>query len=319
MVLRRSLLQLLYELEGEVRLLMKLMKKTRNQFISIALSLLMVLALPVSAFASDFKYIHDPMQNELVKNEILVNPDAVFGFSPNPASERLGAFAKYDWTDEKVVLPISNERVIYHERVENELLALLDIGKKNGDSVEDIARALSERRNTIRLEEAEAAGTLEETKQSNLDNYGNENGQTPEYRFEKYGSWETVASKAFSTNVAIDVCLGLYDKYYDVYGVTDDLFATSANSFSIKKTSVTIKRKTLRKKNQSFFIKGRDAVGKVTYKPANTASQKALSVNTKGKVTVKKRTPDGTYKIKVTANGNQYFKKKTISITIRVK
>jgi hypothetical protein len=293
--------------------------KTKNQFISIALSLLMVLALPVSIFASDFKYIHDPMQNEHVKNEVLVDPDAVFGFSPNPDSERLGVFAKYDWTDEKVVLPMSNEREIYHERVENELLALLDAGKRRGDSVEDIARILSERRDTIRLEEAEAAGTLEETKKSNLEKYGNEKGPTPEYRFAKYGSWETVASKAFSTNVAIDVCLGLYDKYYDAYGVTNDLFATSANPFSIKKTSVTIKKKTLRKKNQSFSIKGQDAVGKVTYKPANAASKKVLSVNPKGKVTVKKRTHDGTYKVNVTANGNQYFTKKTITVMIKIK
>jgi len=56
-----------------------------------------------------------------------------------------------------------------------------------------------------------------------------------------------------------------------------------------------------------FYIKGKNAVGKVTYKPVNTATKKVLTVNSKGKVTVKKRTPAGTYKIKATANGNNYF------------
>ena len=47
--------------------------------------------------------------------------------------------------------------------------------------------------------------------------YGNENGGTPEYYYEKYGSWETVLEKALSTNAGADACLGLYDKYYDTY------------------------------------------------------------------------------------------------------
>ena len=56
------------------------------------------------------------------------------------------------------------DREDYHERVESELMTLLEKGKKKGNTVEKIARTLSKRRNEIRLEEAEALGTLDETK-----------------------------------------------------------------------------------------------------------------------------------------------------------
>ena len=58
---------------------------------------------------------------------------------------------------------------------------------------------------------------LEKLKQSNLESFGNENGGTPDYFYAKYGSWETVIEKAFSTNAGADACLGLYDLYYDTY------------------------------------------------------------------------------------------------------
>ena len=35
--------------------------------------------------------------------------------------------------------------------------------------------------------------------------------------YEKYGSWSTVLSKALSTNIGMDACLGLYDTYYSLY------------------------------------------------------------------------------------------------------
>ena len=52
--------------------------------------------------------------------------------------------------------------------------------------------------------------------------YGNELGPTPEYLFEQYGSWETVITKAFSSNPGMDACLGLYDEMFDTYLIPDE-------------------------------------------------------------------------------------------------
>ena len=90
--------------------------------------------------------------------------------------------------------------------------------KTAGASVKDIAIMVSIRRNEIRLESyKDDPEGLAKVKKSNLENYGNENGGTPEFFYNKYGSWETVIEKALSVNAGADACLGLYDEYYDVY------------------------------------------------------------------------------------------------------
>lgn len=45
----------------------------------------------------------------------------------------------------------------------------------------------------------------------------------------------------------------------------------------------------------------------------NKTAKKFLSVHLNGKVTVKKGTPAGTYIVKVTARGNKYYNKKTVT------
>ncbi len=54
-------------------------------------------------------------------------------------------------------------------------------------------------------------------KESNRKAYGHEEGPTPDELFEKYGSWTTVLQKAFSPNMGMDACCGLYDEYYWLY------------------------------------------------------------------------------------------------------
>lgn len=69
-------------------------------------------------------------------------------------------------------------------------------------------------------------------------------------------------------------------------------------------------------------IKATKAKGKVTYAKVAKGSSKRLTVNAKtGKITVKKGTKRGSYKIKVkvTANGNKYFKSKSQVVTVVVK
>ena len=87
-----------------------------------------------------------------------------------------------------------------------------------GATMEDMARAVSEERNRLRLAayENDPEG-LAEVKASNLKTYGHEEGPLPEELYEKYGSWTTVLQKSFSTNMGMDACCGLYDEYYWLY------------------------------------------------------------------------------------------------------
>ena len=180
-------------------------------------TVIFIVSTAIQVSAEPSAYVHDPMDNPKAAKDIVEDPDAVYGYSPSPESERLKDYVDYDWTDPALVEEMRKQREAYHESIQ-ELYDMIDSMKANGDSVEEIARAVSNRRNGLRLEayDGDPEG-LAKVKQSNLDTYGNENGGTPEYFFEKYGSWEVVLEKALSANPGADACLGLYDKYYDSY------------------------------------------------------------------------------------------------------
>ena len=167
--------------------------------------------------AAGFAYEHDPRENPEAMEDILENPEAVYGFSPDPASERLGSFAEYDWTDPEFVAEARAERLAYHESVDSMTDILYEM-REQGASIEEMARAVSEERNRIRLAsyENDPEG-LAAVKESNLKSYGHEEGPTPDELFEKYGSWTTVLQKAFGTNMGMDACCGLYDEFYWLY------------------------------------------------------------------------------------------------------
>ena len=97
------------------------------------------------------------------------------------------------------------------------------------------------------------------------------------------------------------------------------------NTLSAAAKAKTVKAKKLKKKAMtvSGAVTVKDAVGTVTYAKA-AGSAKQLSVNAKnGKITVKKKTKKGTYKIKVKVNasGNDDFfaGSKTVTVKIKVK
>ena len=164
-----------------------------------------------------FSYVHDPRENPEAMADIIENEDAVYGFSPDPESERLGAYAEYDWTDPELVAEAQKERRAYHESMES-MMDILFKMREEGASMEEMARAVSEERNRLRLEaykdDPEGLATV---KESNLKTYGHEEGPTPDELYEKYGSWTTVLQKAFSPNMGMDACCGLYDEYYFLY------------------------------------------------------------------------------------------------------
>jgi len=174
---------------------------------------------PEPAKTESFSYVHDPTLNPEAMKDIIVNEDAVYGFSPDPASTRLGIYAVYDWTDPALVAKAMAERIEYHDSFKS-MSDILDKLMGEGASIEEMARAVSNERNLIRLDSyAGDPEGLAEVKRSNLATYGHEEGPTPDELFEKYGSWEIVMQKAFSPNLGMDACCGLYDMYYDLYVV----------------------------------------------------------------------------------------------------
>ena len=163
-----------------------------------------------------FRYAHNPMDNPKAAADIIVNPRAVYGFSPNPASKRLGNFASaIDWTSSTDVAKAKAVREAYHERNLN-LWETLSNMKAEGCSNEEIARTVSRMRNLNRLSDLDSEN-LALTKASNLKTYGNEEGPSADSLYQKYGSWETVIEKALSTNPGMDACCGLYDDCYPLY------------------------------------------------------------------------------------------------------
>ncbi|MBO4410641.1 MAG: hypothetical protein J5794_00405 [Lachnospiraceae bacterium] len=164
-----------------------------------------------------FQYVHDPRDNAEAMADIIENPKAIYGFSPNPESKRLGTYAEYDWTDPAFVAGAREERKAYHESMES-MMDILYRMRAEGASIEEMARAVSTERNRLRLaaHQNDPEG-LAAVKESNLKTYGHEEGPLPDELYEKYGSWELVLQKSFSSNMGMDACCGLYDEYYQLY------------------------------------------------------------------------------------------------------
>lgn len=177
-----------------------------------------LIVLPVGAQENEtFSYQHDPRLNEKVMEDVEVDPAAVYGFSPNATGSLREYRTAFDWTDPQAVESGRQERLVYHQSFQSMYDMLLEM-KAEGKSTEEIARAVSSERNAIRIAsydgDPEGLATM---KARNLEQYGREEGPTPDEMYEKYGSWEAVIEKAFSVNMGMDVCLGMYDDYYPVY------------------------------------------------------------------------------------------------------
>ena len=173
-----------------------------------------------NASGAVFAYEYNPADNPKVLADAVVNPEAVFGFSPNPDSPRLKDYVDViDWTDPLQVLEARASRREYHESM-SELYRLIEAMLAEAKPVEEIARAVSVRRNEIRLEAYDGdPDGLARVKQSNLDTYGDESGPTPDFLYQKYGSWQAVLEKALGTNAGMDACLGFYDEFFEMYDI----------------------------------------------------------------------------------------------------
>lgn len=198
-----------------------------TRFVSVLLAFLLLFSGAAAAEApaaaetatdsTPFTYVHDPRLNPAAMADIVENPAAVYGFSPSPDSTRLGTYAEYDWTDRDLVEKAKVERHAYLESLDT-MMEILSWMAQQGSTTEEMARAVSAERNRLRLASyKDNPEGLERVKQSNLETYGHEDGPTPDELYEKYGSWSTVLQKAFSPNMGMDACCGLYDEYYWLY------------------------------------------------------------------------------------------------------
>ena len=191
---------------------------------SAAVLILLLSVACACAESSPFAYEHDPRENPEAMRDIVVNPDAVYGFSPSPAEEStLKEFADViDWTDPEQVAAARQQRLEYHESMEELYEIILSMAEEDQD-IETIARTVSRRRNELRLEaNADDPDSLALVKKRNLETYGNEFGPAPESLYEKYGSWEMVLMKALGTNSGMDACLGFYDEYWYIYDLEQE-------------------------------------------------------------------------------------------------
>ena len=73
-----------------------------------------------------FSYEHDPRDNPNAMRDIIVNPDAVYGFSPSPDSTRLKKYVDaIDWTDPDQVAEARAQRQAYHDSM-SELYRMIE-------------------------------------------------------------------------------------------------------------------------------------------------------------------------------------------------
>ena len=89
------------------------------------------------------------------------------------------------------------------------------------------------------------------------------------------------------------------------------------NTMKVSPTTKTFKVAKVKKAKNTFKIKATKAQGKVTYSVTKSAKKAGVSVAKNGKVTIKKGTKKGTYKVTVTAAGNDNYR--SISKTVKVK
>lgn len=191
----------------------------KKRLTALIISLILLAGLASSAFASSadgFSYRHDPMLNPSARADIVEDPEAIYGYRPSETGS-LKMYASADWSDSETVAAGRTERLEYHDSLKG-MYEILDSMTAEGKSIEEIARAVSARRNELRLEAyTDDPEGLIAIKQRNLEKYGHEEGPLADELYVQYGSWQTVIAKAFSTNSGMDACLGLYDDCYELY------------------------------------------------------------------------------------------------------
>lgn len=122
--------------------------------------------------------------------------------------------------------------------------------------------------------------------------------------------------KKFAGTVKITITASATKAYAKTSKVVTLTVKKAANPMKVTTKNQKIKASAIKKKAKTFTIKVTKAQGKVTYK---SSASKYIKVAKNGKVTIRKRTPKGKYKITVTAAGKGIYGKKSKVITITIK
>ena len=102
-------------------------------------------------FQGGFQYLNNPLDNPKGMRDVIKNPDAVFGYLPNPNSSSIGEFANaIDWSNPIEVEKVALRREAYHLKNDNISEIVVKMNSE-GYSKEEIARAASKQRNINRL------------------------------------------------------------------------------------------------------------------------------------------------------------------------
>lgn len=146
-----------------------------------------------------------------ISSEVEIDADSVTGYRIKEDAPRLKDFSDIDFSDPKAVSNAQSIRKPYLDAEianQNTCKSMLE----NGASTEEVGRYAVELRNQTRINaNINNPEVLESMYDSNLRNFGNKFGMTPEQAFEKYGSWEKVINASTRTNPAMDIALGLYE------------------------------------------------------------------------------------------------------------
>ena len=152
------------------------------------ISLILGVSLGTVRAANGFAYQHDPTLNPRAMADIVADEAAVYGFRPSETGS-LSQYASLDWTDPVLVESGRQDRIAYHNSIE-EMYTILEQMMAEGKSTEEIARAVSTKRNEIRLAAyADDPEGLALLKERNLERYGHEEGPLPDELYAQYGSW----------------------------------------------------------------------------------------------------------------------------------
>ena len=145
----------------------------------------------------------------------------------------------------------------------------------------------------------------------------------------KNGKKYITVSKAGKVTMKKKAPAGTYEITVSAAETTTKAAATKTVTVKVTKdkqkitakiSTKTHKAKSLAKKKATYSI-GAKAKGKLIYKVTSypTNAKKYISVSKKGKVTMKKGAPKGTYKIQITAAATARYKKATKTVKIVVK
>lgn len=171
---------------------------------------------------TEWKYQHNPWENETVRRDTVIDPYAVYGFRPSGAEgSSLQSFAKeengkpvYDWYTPAVVEEYKRVREAYHKENED-ARGIVASMRSEGASEEDIARVMIKNRNDVRINSYKDGDKIKD-----------ENGYQEAVKRAEKNSFENLIKRktageiiesATKGNAGMDACVGLYDKYFSTY------------------------------------------------------------------------------------------------------